>query len=86
MQEQIHRQKAEIEKKQLQIQTLVAESGMIRNKFDAINKQTLAFMGSLSTCENQIIQLKAQVQTLDGQLQETEREKQARRDQIQSQE
>ena len=52
LQEQIHRQKAEIEKKQLQIQTLVAESGMIRNKFDAINKQTLAFMGSLSTCEN----------------------------------
>ncbi|CAL5980073.1 Conserved_hypothetical protein [Hexamita inflata] len=82
LQEQVLRSKKELEKKQLQIQTFTAESGMIRNKFASIRKQTLAYFQNNSGCENTIQQHEQTLRQLYAQREETEAEKKTRRDQI----
>eukprot|EP00703_Trepomonas_sp_PC1_P002513 JAP94093.1 hypothetical protein TPC1_13376 [Trepomonas sp. PC1] len=82
MQEQVSRSLKELEVKKIQIQTYTAETGMIRNKFGSIRKQTLAFVSNLNACENQIIQQQMQLKQLEAQLQEKEKEKEIRKQAI----
>ncbi|EFO62790.1 Trichohyalin [Giardia lamblia P15] len=86
LQELQSRYNAQLEELQTRTNSVAAETGMIKNKFQTIEKSILTYQGSVATCENTLHNLQQTSNSLKAEIQLARAEAEARNEAIVSRE
>ncbi|KAE8304438.1 Trichohyalin [Giardia duodenalis] len=86
LQELQSRYNAQLEELQTRTNSIAAETGMIKNKFQTIEKSILTYQGSVATCENTLHNLQQTSNSLKAEIQLARAEAEARNEAIVSRE